>query len=74
MREAKNVYIEEQEPNVQICECCERKVSREDMLWTRDCHGIVFRLVCKPCWEKLMAEGYDGEPYSELDECLDSDY
>lgn len=45
-----------------------------DMLFTHDCHGIAFRLVCFDCYEKLMAKGYDGQYYDEADECLDEDY
>ena len=44
------------------------------MLFTHDCHGITYRLVCFECYEKLMEKGYDGEYYSEADECLDDDY
>ena len=41
-------------------------------LFSRDCHGIPFRLLCIDCYEKIMDEiGYDGEYYTELDECLD---
>lgn len=45
------------------------------MSWTHDCHGIPFRLVCCECYEKIMEEnGYDGEYYTEVDECIDEDY
>ena len=44
------------------------------MDFTRDCHGIALRLVCFSCWEKLMRKGFDGEYYSELDECIDYEY
>lgn len=44
------------------------------MLFTHDCHGIPFRLVCFDCYDRLMAKGYDGEHYDETDECLDEDY
>lgn len=45
------------------------------MSWTHDCHGIPFRLVCCECYEKVMEEnGYDGEYYTEADECIDEDY
>lgn len=53
------------------CPVCENLYEREDMLYTRDCHGITFRLVCHECYESVMAEGYDGEYYTEADECLD---
>ena len=56
------------------CACCNKQVERNDMQFTRDCHGIPYRLVCLDCYEKLMDKGYDGEYYTELDECLDEDY
>lgn len=60
--------------DVRICPTCGKEVVRDDMLFTRDCHGIAFRLVCFDCYEKLMAKGYDGQYYDEADECLDADY
>lgn len=57
-----------------LCLCCEREVDRSDMGFTTDCHGIAYRLVCFKCWEKLMAKGYDGEYYTEADECIEEDY
>ena len=54
-----------------ICPTCNKEVDREDMQFTYDCHGIPFRLVCLECHERLMAKGYDGEYYTEADECLD---
>ena len=60
--------------DVRICPTCGKEVVRDDMLFTRDCHGITFRLVCFDCYEKLMAKGYDGQYYDEADECLDEDY
>lgn len=56
------------------CPVCGREVDRADMNFTRDCHGITYRLVCFDCWERLMANGYDGQYYDERDECLDYDY
>lgn len=56
------------------CACCNKQVERNDMQFTKDCHGIPFRLVCLDCYDKLMDKGYDGEYYTELDECLDEDY
>lgn len=57
-----------------ICPVCNKEVEREDMLFTYDCHGIPFRLVCYDCYDKLMEKGYDGEYYTEADECIDWDY
>ena len=40
------------------CPVCGKEFQREDMDFTRDCHGITFRLVCFDCydksWEKAM--------------------
>ena len=52
-----------------ICPVCGQEHDREEMLFTHDCHGIPFRLVCYGCYERIMEEkGYDGEYYTELDE------
>lgn len=56
------------------CKCCNKSVSREDMLFTTDCYGIAYRLVCSDCYDKLMKRGYDGVYYTSLDECIDDDY
>ena len=60
--------------DIRICPACNKEVERNDMDFTRDCHGITYRLVCFDCYDKLMAKGYDGEYYTEADECLDWDY
>ena len=40
-----------------------------------DCHGIPFRMICVPCADDIDSRGsYDGEYYTELDECIDYDY
>lgn len=57
-----------------ICKFCEKETDRSEMQYTLDCHGIPFRLVCYPCYKKLMSKGYDGEYYTEADECIDDDY
>lgn len=42
---------------------------------TYDCQGIPFRTLCCDCADKAYSEkGYDGEYYTELDECIDYDY
>jgi len=42
---------------------------------TYDCHNIPFRTLCCLCADKVYAEkGYDGEYYTELDECIDDYY
>jgi len=56
------------------CPNCGKEVERSDMDFTYDCHGIPFRLVCTDCYWKLMGSGYDGEYYTEADECIDEDY
>jgi len=65
---------EEDFNNPRICANCQKMYEREDMNFTTDCHGITFRLVCYKCYDKLMAKGYDGEYYTEWDECIDEDY
>ena len=43
-------------------------------LRTVDCHGIPFRMVCVDCYNDIEnGKGYDGEYYTELDECIDDD-
>lgn len=61
--------------NIKICPVCGKEFEREEMLFTYDCHGIPFRLVCWDCYQRIMEEkGYDGEYYTEFDENLDWDY
>lgn len=60
--------------DTRICSYCGKETERSEMQFTHDCHGIPFRLVCMGCYEKLMSKGYDGEYYTEADECLDYDY
>lgn len=62
------------EKDVRICPVCRKQVERSEMNFTKDCHGIPFRLVCWDCWDQLMAGGYDGEYYNELDERIEPDY
>lgn len=63
-----------EEADVRQCAICEGTFQRSDMTFTHDCHGIPFRLVCPACYERAMEKGYDGEYYTEADECLDDDY
>lgn len=60
--------------DVRICPICGKEYPRFKMDFTRDCHGIPFRLVCSDCWDRLMAKGYDGEYYDEFDEQIEPDY
>lgn len=62
------------EKDVRICPVCGKEVERAEMNFTKDRHGIPFRLVCWDCWDQLMAGGYDGEYYDELDEQIEPDY
>lgn len=32
-----------------ICNYCNGEFERDEMMFTKDCHGIVLRLVCKKC-------------------------
>ena len=56
------------------CAICGSNFPRDEMNFTKDCHCIPFRLVCVSCYERAMENGYDGEYYTEADECLDEDY
>lgn len=60
--------------DIRECPVCHKNVPRSDMTFSKDCHGITFRLLCYKCYDKVMEKGFDGEYYSELDECLDFDY
>lgn len=62
------------EKDMIICRCCGKEVKRSDMSFTRDCHGIPFRLVCWECYGELMEKGYDGAYYTEADEQIEPDY
>jgi hypothetical protein len=59
-----------------MCQCsnCEKMFPRSEMTFTKDCHGIPFKHVCYDCYDILMEDGYDGQYYTEADECLDEDY
>lgn len=39
-----------EERDIRTCPVCEHEVDREDMYFTKDCHGIPFRLVCDRCY------------------------
>ena len=57
------------------CPVCGKETDRLNMIFTTDCHGIPFRLVCWHCYDSIMSDkGYDGEYYTEADECIDYDY
>lgn len=62
------------EVQIRRCDICEKEFPRDEMNFTHDCHGIPFRMACPTCYERAMAKGYDGERYTEADECLDEDY
>lgn len=57
------------------CPACGKTARVRDLRQTFDCHGIYYRKVCEDCYEEIMEKkGYDGEYYSEFDECIDYDY
>lgn len=61
--------------DMRTCPVCKKEVPRSEMDFSRDCHGITYRLLCFDCLEKIYStKGYDGEYYTEADECLDYDY
>lgn len=63
-----------EERDIRTCPVCEHEVDREDMYFTKDCHGIPFRLVRDRCYQRIMSKGYDGEYYTEADEQIEDDY
>lgn len=63
-------YYDDEKGYMRECPVCGKEVDRREMSWTTDCHGITFRLVCPECYDKLMEKGYDGEYYTEADECI----
>lgn len=57
------------------CPICGKWFDRQDMDFSRDCHGITFRLLCYDCLEEIYSsKGYDGEYYTEADENIWEDY
>lgn len=67
---------ETQQDEEQIqCPICGKWFDRQDMEFSRDCHGITFRLLCYDCLEEVYStKGYDGEYYTEADENIWEDY
>lgn len=59
--------------DMRICSVCGQEHKRNQMKFTKDCHGIPYRLVCLSCYEICMKDGYDGEYYDEHDEQIDPD-
>lgn len=61
--------------DLRVCPICEKEVPRNEMDFTRDCHGITMRLACFDCINKIMEDpGYDGIYYDEFDEQIEDDY
>lgn len=73
-RRETGLKCEYSERDIRKCPTCANEVDREDMRYTRDCHGITYRLVCCRCWETLMEKGYDGEIYTDADEQIEEEY
>lgn len=44
-----------EERDIRTCPVCEHEVDREEMHFTKDCHGIPFRLVCDRCYQRIMS-------------------
>lgn len=57
--------------DIRLCPVCNNKVKLNEMLYTRDCHGIIMRLVCYKCHSMIMKKGYDGEYYGNYDDYYD---
>ena len=47
---------------------CYSEVEMDDMLFTKDCRGFPYRLVCWKCYKTLMQKGFDGVYYDEMNE------
>jgi hypothetical protein len=62
------------ESSAEECKRCGKILPREDLQFSYDCRGIPFRLVCDKCMDVIDRIGYDGEHYTEADECIDEDY
>ena len=57
------------------CPICGHLFPRKQMVFSRDCHGIPYRLLCTDCCENIYnTVGYDGQYYTELDENIEEDY
>lgn len=69
------VMMRNVDTDLRMCPECGKEYDRKDMEFSRDCHGITYRLLCFDCLERIYEEkGFDGEYYTEADECLDYDY
>lgn len=69
--------VSETEETERLIECpvCKRSFKRDDMLFSFDCRGIPYRLICYECNSDIIEQiGYDGEYYTELDEQIEADY
>lgn len=63
------------ENNYHQCPICGEWHKREEMDFSKDCHGIPYRMVCLGCLSKAYEEkGYDGEYYTDADEQIEDDY
>lgn len=72
--EAYDIVDEDHHTVLLECPVCHKRKARNEMIFTHDCHGIPYRLVCYGCYQSVMQKGYDGVYYTEADECIDSDY
>lgn len=52
-----------------VCPNCKKET--DDLLYTKDCHGIIMRKVCIGCYNRIMAKGYDGVGYEDTDDLED---
>lgn len=73
--EQKDPEPEQEEKDMRECPICGKKYERSEMTFSKDCHGITYRLICCGCWDHIEStKGYDGEYYTEADENIDYDY
>lgn len=44
-----------EDKRIMVCPICGKEVSRSDMIFSHDCHGIPFRLICYPCYAMIKS-------------------
>lgn len=74
-KRSRTLFINCYELDQDKCPECGKPVRHMDLMQTYDCYGIPFRWICPKCYHRIMDNrGYDGERYTEADECIDFDY
>lgn len=64
--------LKDEDIDLYECPICKGLYRRHDMYYSRDCHGIIFRLLCHDCLSDVYElRGYDGEYYDDSMEVID---